>query len=92
MIEIMKEGILNMKRGTWAEINLNNIKHNFHALKNTLKADTKVCCVVKADAYGHGAVEVAKMLNKPVPTVNRKYHVVLNKIKKMYKEKSGERN
>ena len=31
-----------MKRGTWAEINLNNIKHNFHALKNTLKSDTKV--------------------------------------------------
>lgn len=53
-----------MKRGTWAEINLNNIKHNFHALKNTLKADTKVCCVVKADAYGHGAVEVAKMLQQ----------------------------
>ena len=24
----MKEGILNMKRGTWAEINLNNIKQN----------------------------------------------------------------
>ena len=60
----MKEGILNMKRGTWAEINLNNIKHNFHALKNTLKSDTKVCCVVKADAYGHGAVEVAKMLQQ----------------------------
>ena len=53
-----------MKRGTWAEINLNNIKHNFYALKNTLEADTKVCCVVKADAYGHGAVEVAKMLQQ----------------------------
>ena len=53
-----------MKRGTLAEINLNNIKHNFHALKNTLKSDTKVCCVVKADAYGHGAVEVAKMLQQ----------------------------
>ena len=53
-----------MKRGTWAEINLNNIKHNFHALKNILKSDTKVCCVVKADAYGHGAVEVAKMLQQ----------------------------
>ncbi|WP_455541876.1 alanine racemase, partial [Intestinibacter sp.] len=41
-----------MKRGTWAEINLNNIKHNLYALKNTLKDCTKVCCVVKADAYG----------------------------------------
>lgn len=53
-----------MKRGTWAEINLNNIKHNFHSLKNTLEPDTRVCCVVKADAYGHGAVEVAKMLQQ----------------------------
>ena len=60
----MKEGILNMKRGTWVEINLNNIKHNFHSLKNTLEPDTRVCCVVKADAYGHGAVEVAKMLQQ----------------------------
>lgn len=41
---------------------------------------------------GFRRVEVAKMLNKPVPTVNRKYHVIINKIKKMYKEKSGERN
>ncbi|WP_455544132.1 alanine racemase [Intestinibacter sp.] len=53
-----------MKRGTWAEINLNNIKHNLYALKNTLKDCTKVCCVVKADAYGHGAVEVSKMLQE----------------------------
>lgn len=53
-----------MKKGTWAEINLNNIKHNLHVLRGSLKNTTKVCCVVKADAYGHGAVEVSKMLEK----------------------------
>ena len=53
-----------MKRGTWAEIDLNNIKDNLYALRSSLKDTTKVCCVVKADAYGHGAVEVSKMLQE----------------------------
>ena len=53
-----------MKKGTWSEINLNNIKDNLYALREGLKDVTKVCCVVKADAYGHGAVEVSKMLEK----------------------------
>lgn len=53
-----------MKRGTWAEIDLNNIKDNLYALRSVLKDTTKVCCVVKADAYGHGAVEVSKMLQE----------------------------
>ena len=51
-----------IKRGTWAEINLNNIKDNLNALREPLKETTKVCCVIKADAYGHGAVRVAQML------------------------------
>lgn len=51
-----------MKSGAWVEINLNNIKDNLHELKKGLKESTKVCCVLKADAYGHGAIEVSKML------------------------------
>lgn len=51
-----------IKRGTWAEISLDNIKHNLEVVKSSLKDNTKVCCVVKADAYGHGAVEVSKMV------------------------------
>ena len=51
-----------MNSGTWVEINLNNIKNNLNKLKDGLKPSTKVCCVVKADAYGHGAVEVSKKL------------------------------
>ena len=49
---------------TWAEINLDNIKFNLNNIKNKLKEDTKVCCVVKANAYGHGAVEISKFLER----------------------------
>lgn len=42
-----------------AEINLDNIAHNVLNIKKTLN-NTKLMAVVKADGYGHGAVEVAK--------------------------------
>lgn len=51
-----------IKSGAWSEIDLNNIGHNLNEIKNTLKENTKVCCVVKANAYGCGSVEVAKYL------------------------------
>ena len=47
------------KSRTWAEISLENIKHNVRAIKAALPSDTRFLGVVKADAYGHGAVEVA---------------------------------
>lgn len=47
---------------TWAEINLDAICHNYHEVKKTLNPSTKICCVVKADGYGHGASFVAKEL------------------------------
>ena len=49
---------------TWAEINLQNIKYNVDSVKKALNKGTKLCCVVKANAYGHGAVEVSKFLEK----------------------------
>ena len=55
---------MNMVKRTWAEISLNAIEHNYNVIRNKVADDTKVCCVVKADAYGHGAVEVAKMLQQ----------------------------
>lgn len=51
-----------IKSGVWAEINLNNIGDNLNEIKNSLKEKIKVCCVVKANAYGFGAVEVSKYL------------------------------
>ncbi|MBF0328259.1 MAG: alanine racemase [Nitrospirae bacterium] len=50
-----------MHRGTSAEIDLNALACNFMTVKR-LCGDTDVIAVVKADAYGHGAVEVSKKL------------------------------
>ncbi|MFW5490470.1 MAG: alanine racemase [Desulfovibrio sp.] len=44
----------------WAEIDLSAIRHNFRQVADTVAPKTKVMAVVKADAYGHGAVPVAK--------------------------------
>lgn len=38
--------------------------NNYHAIKNQIGEDTKICCVVKADGYGHGAVELAKLYSE----------------------------
>jgi len=54
---------LNMKR-TWAEIRLENIAHNMKAIRASLPVGTKFLGVVKADAYGHGAVQVGHTLEK----------------------------
>ena len=47
-------------RRTWAEIDLDAIAYNFHQIKGRLRPETKICCVVKADAYGHGAELLAR--------------------------------
>lgn len=49
-------------RPTWAEINISNLRENFRNIKKLLKEDTKICGVVKANAYGHGSVQIAKIL------------------------------
>lgn len=43
-----------------ADIDLDAVRTNIINMKNGLKAETKVCCVIKADGYGHGAVKIAK--------------------------------
>ena len=49
-----------------AVINLDNIRHNVAAMKSLVDKDKKMLAVIKADAYGHGAVEVAHALNDMV--------------------------
>ncbi|MBQ1914321.1 MAG: alanine racemase [Selenomonadaceae bacterium] len=46
-------------RAVWAEINLGAVAHNFREIKKCIKGGAKLCAVVKANAYGHGAVPVA---------------------------------
>ncbi len=47
---------------TYAEINLDAIRSNFAALKACVVPETKLCAVIKADGYGHGALTLAEEL------------------------------
>ena len=53
-----------LTRWSWVEIDRGALRRNTRAYKNLLNPRQRLCCVVKADAYGHGAVEVAKMLQQ----------------------------
>lgn len=46
---------------TWAEISLGNLEHNYRALR-ACAPDSKFLATVKANAYGHGAIPVARRL------------------------------
>lgn len=48
----------------WAEISLENITHNYNTLCSLLPASSSFLGVVKANAYGHGSVPVAHLLEK----------------------------
>ena len=45
---------------TWVEIDLSAIRHNIRALRSRIAPLARIMAVVKADAYGHGAIEVSK--------------------------------
>jgi alanine racemase len=49
-------------RPTWAEVSLTALRKNFRAVVKHTGANVTVCAVVKADAYGHGAVECSRAL------------------------------
>ena len=48
----------------YAAIDLDAVCHNISEIKKLVGPDTKIMPVIKADGYGHGAVPVAKALNK----------------------------
>jgi len=50
-----------MEGRVWAEIYLDRLIHNYHIIRKAAK-NTQIMAAIKADAYGHGAVEVAKTL------------------------------
>jgi len=52
------------KRPTWVEIELNNLDSNLLSLKTFLGPTVRIIPVVKANAYGHGAVAIADRLEK----------------------------
>lgn len=57
----MEETIL---RRTWAEIDLDALAHNYHVAREVIGPSVKYLGVVKADAYGHGAVQISRKLEE----------------------------
>lgn len=68
----------------WAEISLNALRHNAMLLQNILPGRCKLMAVVKANAYGHGDLLVAKALNQSgirafaVATLEEAIHLRVN--------------
>lgn len=57
----MKDNLI-LEKHCWAEIDLDALRHNFAFIKRTIGGP--VCAVVKADAYGHGDIVVARVLQE----------------------------
>jgi alanine racemase len=51
-------------RPTWAEINIDSLVHNLDVMKGVVGPGVGVMCAIKADAYGHGAVRCATVLER----------------------------
>lgn len=53
-----------LQRRTWMEIDLDMVEHNYNTIRKHVPDTTNVCCTIKADAYGHGAVRIGKLLEE----------------------------
>ncbi|HWF92213.1 MAG TPA: alanine racemase [Bryobacteraceae bacterium] len=51
-------------RPTWADVSLPNLRHNFRVVSQHVGSGVTICAVVKADAYGHGAVDCSRALEE----------------------------
>ena len=47
----------------WVELNMENLEHNINEFRNIIPKTTEVMAVVKANAYGNGAIPISKFLN-----------------------------
>ena len=56
--------LLSESRPTWAEVDLDNLVHNFREMKEAVDPNVAILVAVKADAYGHGAPECARALER----------------------------
>jgi alanine racemase len=61
-VEISGDAEIFAGRPTWAEIDLDALAANFHAVRRLVGSEVNVMAVVKADAYGHGAAVCARRL------------------------------
>lgn len=63
MVIKMKSAAFKTERA-WIEVNVENLRHNVETLKKVMQPGCELMAVVKAQAYGHGAVLIASYLNK----------------------------
>ncbi len=57
-----------IKLPTWVEVDLDRLNHNLDGIRRMLPGGSRILLTVKADAYGHGAVQVADAASKLVDT------------------------
>ena len=71
-------------RPAWAEINLSNLEYNLKQVKKKV-GGREIIGVVKADAYGHGAIAVSKVLlqNGVKPWPSQHHMKLLNCVKRV---------
>ena len=55
---------MKLLKRTWADVSLDNLAHNYSMLRTLVNPDCKFLGVVKADAYGHGALPVSRRLSE----------------------------
>ena len=53
------------KNRVYAGIDLDALRYNMESMHKNIKEGTKIAAVIKADAYGHGALTVAKTIDEP---------------------------
>ena len=60
----MSFSVPELDRAAWVEIDLAALRNNYRAIRSRIGEKPRIICIVKADAYGHGAVECAKVLQQ----------------------------
>ena len=58
-----KEELNTQRLRCWLEINLSNLKNNIESIRSIISAEMDIICVVKANSYGLGAVNISKYLS-----------------------------
>lgn len=73
----------------WAEIDLDALLFNIESIRNKIRKNTKIIAVIKTDGYGHGAEQIARILEKEqqvwgyaVATAEEAFALRNNKIQK----------
>lgn len=53
-----------MYQTTWVEVDFKALRHNLKMIRSLIGFKTRICAVIKADAYGHGVIPVAREMQK----------------------------